>query len=58
MSFTIDQKYYNQKQGLFIGAPTSPFLQKFIFKEWKKIIFILCSMPLVYDREKLTIHLQ
>ena len=24
MSFTIDQKYYNQKQGLFIGAPTSP----------------------------------
>ena len=24
MSFTIDQKYCNQNQGLFIGAPTSP----------------------------------
>ena len=24
MSFSIDQKYCNQKQGLFIGAPTSP----------------------------------
>ena len=24
MSFTIDQKYYNQKQGLFIDAPFSP----------------------------------
>ena len=24
MSFTTDQKYYNQKQGLFIGALTSP----------------------------------
>ena len=24
ISFTIDQKYCNQKQGLFIVAPTSP----------------------------------
>ena len=24
MSVTVDQKYYNQRQGLFIGAPTSP----------------------------------
>ena len=24
ISFTINQKYYNQKQGLFIVAPTSP----------------------------------
>ena len=23
MSFTIDQKYCNQNQGLFIGAPTT-----------------------------------
>ena len=25
MSFTIDQECYSQKQGLFIGAPTSPY---------------------------------
>ena len=25
MLFTNDQKYYNQKQGLFIGSPTSPY---------------------------------
>ena len=24
MSFAFDQKYYNQRQGLFIGVPTSP----------------------------------
>ena len=39
MSFTIDQKYYNQKQGLFIGAPFSPCFAE-IYKEWEKIMFI------------------
>ena len=42
MSFTIDQIYYNQKQGLFIGAPASPCFAEIISKEWKKIIFIQC----------------
>ena len=30
MSFTIDQKYYNQKQGLFIDAPISRFTEIYI----------------------------
>ena len=28
MSFTIDQKYYNQKQGLFIGAPYKIYIER------------------------------
>ena len=32
MLFTIDQKYYNQKQDLLIGAPTSPWFAKIYIK--------------------------
>ena len=36
MSFTIDQKYYNQKQGLFIGAPTSPYFTEIYIQRVEK----------------------
>ena len=59
ISFTIDKKYHNQKQDLFIGAPTYVYIKKkFILKERKKIIFIKGLIPLVYGTETLAIHLQ
>ena len=36
MSFTIDQKYYNQKQGLFIGAPFSPYFAEIYIQSGRK----------------------
>ena len=36
MLFTIDQKYYNQKQGLFIGAPTSPYFTEIYIQRVEK----------------------
>ena len=42
ISITINQKYYNQKQGLFIVAPTSPCSTEVIIQELKKIILIQC----------------
>ena len=42
MSFTINQKYYNQNQGLFIGAPTSPCFAEIYIQRVEEIIFIQC----------------
>ena len=42
MSVTIDQKYYNQRQGLLIGAPTSPcFTETYIQRVENHIYTIL-----------------
>ena len=42
MSFTTDQKYYNQKQGLFIGVPTSPRFTEIYIQRVEKAMFIQC----------------
>ena len=56
MSFTIDQKYYKQKQSLFIGAPTSPYFPKiYIQRVEENHVY---PMLTAYGTEKLMIHLQ
>ena len=42
MSFTIDQKYYNQEQGLFIGAPFSPCFAEIYFQRVGENHIIQC----------------
>ena len=38
MAFTTDKKYYNQKQGSFIGVPTSPgFAEIYIHRLYKSV---------------------
>ena len=52
MSFTIDQKYYNQKQGLFIGAPTSPcFAEIYIQKVEENHIYTMLNPPRLWYRK-------
>ena len=52
MSFTIDQKYYNQKQGLFLGAPTSPcFTEIYIQRVKKNHIYTMLNAPRLWYRK-------
>ena len=56
MSFIIDQKYYNQKESLFIGAPTSPYFAKiYIQRVEENHVYLMLN---AYGTEKLMIHLQ
>ena len=46
MSFTIDQKYYNQKQGLFIAATTSPcFTEIYIKRVEQNHVYTMLNAP-------------
>ena len=46
MSFTIDQKYYNQKQGLFIAASTSPcFTEIYIKRVEQNHVYTMLNTP-------------
>ena len=41
MSFSCNDQYYDQINGLFIGSPTSPAVAElYIYKELKKFMFI------------------
>ena len=52
MSFTIDQKYYNKKQGLFIGAPTSPcFAEIYIRRVGENHIYTMLNTPRLQYRK-------
>ena len=52
MSFTIDQKYYNQKQGLFIGAPTSPcFAEISIQRVEENHVYTMLNAPRLWYRK-------
>ena len=52
MSFTIDQKYYNQKQGFFIGAPTSPcFTKIYIQRVSEKHFSTMLNAPRLWYRK-------
>ena len=52
MSFTIDQKYYNQKQDLFIGAPCSPcFGQIYIQRVEENHIYAILNTPRLWYRK-------
>ena len=52
MSFTNDKKYYNQKQGLFIGAPTSPcFTEIYIQRVEETHIYIVLNAPCLSNRK-------
>ena len=45
--FTIDQKHYNQRQGLFIGAPTSPCFAEMDY--FLKITVAFNSISIVHN---------
>ena len=52
MSFTIDQKYYNQKQDLFKGAPCSPcFGQIYIQRVEENHIYAILNNPRLWYRK-------
>ena len=52
MSFTTDQKYYNQKQGLFIGALTSPsFAEIYIQRVEENHIYTMLNTPCLWQRK-------
>ena len=52
MSFTINQKYYNQNQGLFIGAPTSPcFAEIYIQRVEENHIYTVLNAPCLWYRK-------
>ena len=52
MSFTTDQKYYNQKQGLFIGAPISPcFAEIYIQRVKENHIYTMLNAPRLWYRK-------
>ena len=52
MSFTIDQKYYNQKQSLIIGAPTSPFVTEiYIQRVEENHVYTMLNAPRLWYRE-------
>ena len=52
MSLTINRKYYNQKQGLFIGAPTSPYFTKiYIQGVEEKHIYTMLNVPRLWYRK-------
>ena len=52
MSFTTDQKYFNQKQGLFIGAPISPyFIEIFIQRGEENHVYTMLITPRLWYRK-------
>ena len=52
MSFTIDQKYYNQKQGLFIGASFSPyFAEIYIQRVEESHVYTMLSTSCLWYRK-------
>ena len=52
MSFNIDQKYYNQNQGLFIGAPISPcFAEIYIQRVEENHIYTMLNAPRLWYRK-------
>ena len=52
MSFTIDQKYYNQKQGLFIAATTSPcFTEIYIKRVEQNHVYTMLNAPRLQNRK-------
>ena len=52
MSFTFDQKYYNENQGLFIGAPTSPcFTEIYIQRVKENYIQTILNAPRLWYRK-------
>ena len=52
MSFTIAQKYYSQKQGLFIGALTSPcFAEIYIQRGEENHIYTILNAPRLWYRK-------
>ena len=41
VSFSCNGQYFDQKDGLFIGSPTSPvFAELYLYKELRKFMFI------------------
>ena len=52
MSFTNDKKYYNQKQGLLIGSPTSPcFTEIYIQRVEENHVYIVLNAPCLSNRK-------
>ena len=52
LEFTIDQKYYNQKQDLFIGAPLSPcFTEIYIQRVEENQIYTMLNAPRLWYRK-------
>ena len=52
MSFTVDQKYYNQKQGLFIAATTSPcFTEIYIKRVKQNHVYTMLNAPCLQNRK-------
>ena len=52
LSFTIDQKYCNQKQGLFIGAPTSPCFTEIYFQRLEENhVYTMLNAPRLWYRK-------
>ena len=52
MSFNIDQKYCNENQGLFIGAPISPcFTEIYIQRVEENHIYTILNAPRLWYRK-------